>query len=135
MTGRARVEARSLSPAPKLDLRAIAAGVLTTFLLTVLASAIMAVAIYWSDLTEAHVSGALFYVGLLAVAIGGAVASRRAGSFGWLHGGLAGFLYVFLSIVLGAVLFPGSQVLPAAAGKLALGALSGVVGGVAGINL
>lgn len=135
MTGRAKIETRSLSPVPTVDLLAVGAGVIATFLLTVLAAAVLAIGVYLTDLTEAHVSGILYYLGLVAVAVGGAVASRRAGSFGWLHGGLSGLAYVLLSIILGAILFPGSQVFMEAAGKLIMGTVSGIIGGVAGINL
>lgn len=134
MTGRTRIEPRSLSPVPNLDLAAVGAGVVATFLLTVLVSAVLAVLIYVTNLTEAHVSGVLFYTGLVAIALGGAVSSRRAGTLGWLHGGLAGLVYVLLSVVLGALLFPGSQALGQVVGKIALGGVCGAAGGVAGIN-
>lgn len=135
MVGRARVIERSAGPAPRVDGRAVAAGVIATFALTVMVSAALAVAIYLTDITETHVSGILYYVGLLSVAVGGGVAARRASSRGWLHGGLAGLAYVVLSLVIGSLLFPGSAVLVDAGRKLVTAFVAGAVGGVVGVNI
>lgn len=126
---------RQAAYSPPVDTRAVAVGVAVTFLLTVAVSAVLAVAIYLTDMTEAHVAGALYYVGLLAVTLGGAAASRRAGKSGLLHGALSGTAYVILSLAAGALLFPGGDVLAGALGKLVTGAAAGALGGVVGINL
>jgi len=128
-------ERRQTAYPPPVDARAVAVGVAVTFLLTVAVSAVLAVAIYFTDMTEAHVSDILYYVGLGAVTLGGAAASRRAGRSGLVHGALSGAAYVVLSLAAGALLFPGNQVLAGALGKLLTGAAAGALGGVVGINL
>ncbi|HEY8449845.1 MAG TPA: TIGR04086 family membrane protein [Bacillota bacterium] len=135
MIAKARALERSYGPEPAIDLRAVIAGVLVVFMLTVLAAALLAVGIYVTDMTEAHVAGILYYIGLLAIACGGAVASRKAGTRGWLHGALTGILYGVLSLALGALLFPGVEALAGAAVKLAAAAAAGLLGGIVGINL
>lgn len=126
---------RQVAYSPPVDARAVAVGVAVTFLLTVAVSAVLAVVIYLTDITEAHVSGALYYLGLVAVTLGGAAASRRAGRSGLLHGACTGTAYVLLSLLAGALLFPDAAVLAGALGKLVTGAGAGALGGVAGINL
>ncbi|HEX6987910.1 MAG TPA: TIGR04086 family membrane protein [Bacillota bacterium] len=126
---------RSAAATPPVDARAVAVGVAVTFLLTVAVSAVLAVVIYFTEMTEAHVAGALYYIGLVAVTFGGASASRRAGKSGLLHGALSGAAYVILSLAAGALLFPGSDVLAGALGKMVTGAAAGALGGVVGINL
>lgn len=135
MLARALAKERRTVVRPPVDLGAVAVGVGVTFLLTVTVSALLAVAIYLTDITEAHVTGALYYIGLVAVALGGAAASRKAQARGWLHGALAGTTYVVLSLAVGALLFPQAAVLAGAVTKVLVGAAAGVVGGIVGVNL
>lgn len=135
LTEKTLARQRQMMVRPPVDLGAIVAGVIVTFLLTLAVSALLAVGIYLTDMTEAHVTGALYYIGLVAVAIGGAAASRRAGTRGWLHGGITGLAYVGLSLAIGTLLFPGGAAMVGVPAKLLTGTAAGAIGGVAGINL
>lgn len=126
---------RRASAPPALDLAAVAAGVIAMFAITVAISAVLALTIYFTQVTEGHVSGLLYYAGLATVVVGGAVAGRRASSRGWLHGGAAGAAYVVISLLVGALLFPGSTLLAGLGSKLLLAFVAGALGGVIGVNL
>lgn len=117
-----------------VDWQAVVAGVLAAFALTVLVSAILALAIYFANLTESTVSGLLYGVGLVTVAAGGAVAGRRAGTRGWLHGGLVGLAYVLLSLLIGSLLFSGPALWADLVGKLFTAFVAGSLGGIVGVN-
>lgn len=134
MTSRFRTVERTADP-EGINGAAIAAGVVMTFALTVIVSAILAVAITVTDITEGHVSGVLYYIGLLTTAVGGGVASRRASSRGWLHGGLVGIIYVVVSLAVGLIIFPGTAIFFEAGRKLAVAFIAGALGGVVGLNL
>lgn len=124
------------APAPPgLDLGAVASGVIAMFVLTLILSAGLAAAIYFTDVTEGDLAGVLYYAGVVTVAAGGAVAGRRAETRGWLHGGLAGVGYVLVSLAVGSLLFPGAALLAGLGGKLATAFAAGAVGGVVGVNL
>lgn len=126
---------RQAQAPPGLDLGAVVAGVIAMFALTLLLSAALAAAIYFTDVTEGDLAGVLYYAGLVTVVAGGAVAGRRAETRGWLHGGLAGLGYVIVSLAVGSILFPGTALWAGLAGKLATAFAAGALGGVLGVNL
>lgn len=134
-TGKTRAFQKRAGPPPPVDARAVAAGVIVVTALTVFMSAILAVAIYTTTITEAHVSGLLYYLGLASVAAGGAVAARRARGRGLIHGGLTGLAYVLISLLVGAVLFPGSLVAAAMTRKVLTALVAGAAGGIIGLNI
>lgn len=134
MTSRFRTIERTAEP-EGINGAAIAAGVVMAFALTVIIAAVLAVAITVTDITEGDVSGVLYYVGLLTTAVGGGVASRRALTRGWLHGGLVGLVYVVVSLAVGLIIFPGSALFFEAGRKLVIAFAAGAIGGVVGLNV
>ncbi|PZN12355.1 MAG: TIGR04086 family membrane protein [Bacillota bacterium] len=120
--------------APDFHVKAVLGGAAMSLLLVWLVSGGLALAVYFTAINEYHLETALYYTGMLAVAAGGAVSARAAERRGWLHGGLAGLLYVLTGSVLGHLLFPGQPTPLAHLGpRMLLGFLLGALGGAAGM--
>ena len=134
-TRSARSVQAAWGPASSFHPQAVLAGIVTAFAASLALSAVLAAVIYFTDVTETSIGGVLYYLGIVTVLLGGAVAGRAAPGRGWLHGGLAGLGYVVISLTLGSVLFPGSALLAGIATKLVLAFVAGAVGGIVGVNL
>lgn len=118
---------------PGLNMRAVGIGMIWGLALMVGTAILQAVFSAISPLSEGTVSLlALAYRGLAAL-VGGYVAARRASSWGWVHGAMAGTALV---LSLFAVMGVG-WALPTLADFLKMmgvGSLLGSLGGVVGIN-
>lgn len=108
---------------------AIVWGLVLAFGLTMVAGAAMGLTAAWSawDVTPGALRGAAYG----SVAIAGFYAGRRARSWGWLHGGLVGALFL---VVGSLALVPGYSLVQLASGagvaRLALAFAAGSVGGI-----
>lgn len=121
---------------PPFDARAVVTGTAVSLVLVLLASGILALAVYFTALHEYQLNTALYYLGMLATAAGGFVAARSADQKGWLHGGAAGLLYVLAGSALGHWLFPGDPSPLAQLGpRMLLGFILGAIGGAVGMLL
>lgn len=118
---------------PGLNMRAVGMGMIWGLALMVGTSILQAIFAAVSPLSEGTVEVlALAYRGLAAL-VGGYVAARRATSWGWVHGAMAGTALV---LSLFAVMGVG-WALPTLADFLkvmGVGTLLGSLGGVVGIN-
>ena len=114
-----------------LQARAVAVGVICTFVLSLLVSGALALAVYVGALGEGQAGSLLFYGGLLSLVAGAAYGARQADSRGWAHGLLIGLVYVLVATAFGALFLPGGMVgafLPRPLLGLGVGAAGGVLG-------
>jgi putative membrane protein (TIGR04086 family) len=118
-----------------INLRAIIAGILATFFLTLLISGCLALTIYLTTITEQQVTLILYYSGMLTLAVGGGLAARWADTLGWVHGGLAGAVYVILATMVGMYFFPGGYALMSIVQRVLAGFFIAALGGIIGINI
>lgn len=125
----------SIQTGGRLQVPAVLRGVVFTFVMGVVLSGLVALAIYFTSLREQQASGALLVAGLLAVATGGGYAARAARAAGWLHGGLVGLLYTMATTLLSPALFPGALHPGPVLERLVVGCAVGMVGGILGVNL
>ena len=117
-----------------INVKAIVAGILVTFFLTLLVSGGLALTVYLTNVTESQVVMILYYSGMLTLAIGGGLAARWANNLGWVHGGLSGVLYVILATLVGMFFFPGGYAFANVAQRVLAGFFLGALGGIIGIN-
>lgn len=129
-----RREADVLGGAPGLRLAAVAWGVVAGYVLTIAVAALLALLVYGAGLGEGIAETAVFYAGILCLAAGAAYGARRAGTEGWLHGAVIGIVYVVLALALSVLVLGGDVTAMGLLGRLLLGVVAGIVGGVAGIN-
>ena len=129
---RSRAMAR---PREGLNLKYVALGVVAAFLVAFVFSGIVGLVMYQGWLSEAYSPLVMNIVSFLSLFLGGLYAERRAGTAGWAHGALTGFLYITVISGLGLAVF--NQVAPVLVllGRAGLSVLLGAVAGTVGINL
>jgi putative membrane protein (TIGR04086 family) len=115
-----------------LQARAVLVGVVCTFLISLVLSGALAIAVYVGGLGEGQAGSLLFYAGLLSLAAGAAYGARQAGSLGWAHGMLVGVAYVLVASAFGTLLLPGGMT-GAFIPRLLLGIGVGAAGGILGL--
>lgn len=119
---------------PRLQPGAVVSGVVATFVVSLAAAGLLALAVYATPITERSASTFLFLLGLVSLALGAGYGAHLAHGLGWAHGLLVGLVYVALSLALSPLLFPGSLGFGAIAQRLVIGLAAGTVGGVLGVN-
>ncbi len=120
---------------PRLRAMSILTGVAVAYALSLTAAALMGLAMFRVRIPDPTVTLLMSVVSYLSMMGGGVVAGRRAGTLGWLHGGLTGLGYVAIALVLTGTLFHGITGLGSTAGRLVAGFVLGAVGGTVGVNL
>ncbi|MCL6520920.1 MAG: TIGR04086 family membrane protein [Firmicutes bacterium] len=115
-----------------------AAALATGLAVSLVAAAVLAVALtlvgHFSRLSDPWLARGGFYAGLLAPLAGGLAAGRAADRLGWLHGGLAGAVYVLLAVLVDTLAGGGVARLPLLR-ELVLGMGLGAAGGMLGVAL
>lgn len=94
----------------------------------------LSVLLYSSSATEDKTLGYIYLVHIIALFIGGWTAGRRSGRKGWYYGGLTGFCYAMLVLVIGFLAMDAGITLQ----KLILVAAAcacGALGGIFGVNM
>ncbi len=115
--------------------QAVMTGLITTVFLVLVISALVALLVYLTGLTEGTAASVLYYAGLGCVAVGGSFGARRSGRLGWLHGGLVGFLYAVISIALSFLVMPGTLIVLDLFRQTTVVAVVGALGGIIGVNI
>ncbi len=118
-----------------ISLRALIAGVLACAALALIAAAILGLVMYRTLLPEAVLPNIMGAINLVALVCGGYFAGRKAGTMGWLNGGLAGLVYTAILLAMGLFFFPGPVAALTALRRLLVGFVLAALGGTAGVNL
>ncbi len=130
---RFRTSPRTVSrPSEGLNWKHIALGVVASFVLAFILCGIVGLVMYEGWLSEAYSPLVMNIVSFASLFAGAIYAGRRAGTAGWAHGALVGFLYMALVTVLGIVIFdqlaPGLVLLERGTLAVAIGAVAGTMG-------
>lgn len=125
---------KSVNAHSGLNWKAVVAGTVLTLMLTVITSGTLALVVYLTDISESMITGTLYYLGILMVAVGSMFAARWAESLGWLHGALAALLYVSLAVIISSLFFASGPPSAAVAQRLVVAMVVGGLSGVIGLN-
>ncbi|MBQ3111146.1 MAG: TIGR04086 family membrane protein [Clostridia bacterium] len=109
--------------------------VLTAFLITVILMGILAVVICYTPISEEAVTPSVYALNYFSVFMAGLFSAAKAKKRGFITGGLAGGLYMFLVYALGYILFGGIEFTKSVLMNIIYCVALGVAGGVVGINL
>lgn len=134
---------------PKLDLSGVAQrnstspfglvsvfkSLVISFGFTFVVFAVFALLLTYTGLPDSTIGTVVFVTMVIAVMLAGFMSARNATSRGWLNGALGGLLYVAILYMLGALFVTGFVFDKYVLSLLAVGFLSGAVGGIVGINM
>jgi putative membrane protein (TIGR04086 family) len=111
-------------------LRGAIAGLLVTLFLLCL----LAIAMLWLDLDDRPTRMIMDVLGGAGALVAGFAAGREARVGGLVHGGVTGFIFTLMLLVIGVLFFGAAFALWPWLLRLAAGTALGALGGVAGIN-
>ncbi len=106
-----------------------------SFGFTLVVFVVFALLLTFTNLPDSIIGTVVFVTMVVAVMLAGFSAARNATSRGWLNGAVGGLLYVAILYILGAVFVTGFVFDKYVLALLAVGFLSGAVGGIVGINM
>ena len=102
--------------------------------ITALALLVLAVFVTYGNVSDAAQSGCISAATVISVMLAGFATARKKAGAGWLSGLLAGAIYVIVMLLVGALVFGGFSVGADTVRMFALSVVSGVVGGILGVN-
>jgi len=103
--------------------------------LSLLIFALASVIISYTAVPERILPYLSFFTSVISIFVGSLYVSRRIGFQGWLNGGLTGFFYVLVLLLLGLFIAGDLPVLSGFIIKIFLGFVFGAVSGIIGMNL
>ncbi len=109
----------------------ICAGLITAIFLAIL----LGLVIFFVDINHTLADSLYIVLNYISVGIGAIVAGGKAGTKGWLFGGISGFAYIIIAYAGATLLFSipsGVSILLVRAG---MGGIVGIIGGIFGVNL
>jgi putative membrane protein (TIGR04086 family) len=125
------------SPKPLLRVGPAAAvlkGIILALALSVILLFIAALVLYFTAVSEKITPYLVFGISLVAILSGSSYAGKRIGSKGWIYGGITGFVFVALMLLMGLLILDGVSAGWNWMSKLFLGFVFGAAGGMWGVN-
>ncbi|WP_213974982.1 TIGR04086 family membrane protein [Tepidanaerobacter acetatoxydans] len=119
----------------KIDFIRILKGVVRAYLFTLFLFLILALLIYFTSVSESIIPKAVIIISAFSIFLSGIDVTRNIDSMGWLHGGLIGFLYIAILLMLSFLIVPSFYFKWNIAIDLFLGFLTGVLAGILGVNI
>lgn len=118
-----------------LNLVKVARGILNAYLLTLVLFLILGGILYFTKISENVIPTAVVILSAVSIIASGINATRDIDQLGWLHGGLIGFLYVAVLLIVGFFVMPSASYGISTLADLALGFAVGTLAGAVGVNL
>ncbi len=126
---------RSTEALSALQLGPIVTGAMAGITLSLCVAAVLSLLFYFTSLNEGILPPVVVGLGIVSIFFSGAIAGKQAGALGWVHGAIAGLLYVLVVYLVGVAIVAYPITFIAILEKLASGLGLGALGGVLGINL
>lgn len=108
--------------------------VIKAVVITVAALLILTLFVTYGDMSDAAVSGCITAATVISVFASGFFVSRSRPRSGWLSGLIAAAVYVLFILIIGFFVFDGISVGADTLKMLLVSAVSGVAGGIFGVN-
>lgn len=108
--------------------------VLLAMVFTAVAILVLALFVTYGNVSGAATDGCITAATILSVLLAGFFTARKKAGAGWLSGLVAGLCYVTVMLIAGFLAFGGAQFGADTVKMLIIAVLSGMVGGIAGIN-
>ncbi len=112
----------------------VAKSVAVCYAVTVVLLAALAVMVTYLPISEGIVPAAVLVITILSVAAAGFMAAKKIGSKGWLCGVVSGLAYIVTLYFIGSLVFRSFDFGTGILTMLPIGAFSGALGGIMGVN-
>jgi len=118
-----------------IEFRKILKGVINAYFFTILLFLILAMFLYFTSISEKIIPIAVVAISAVSILLGGVRITKDIENMGWLHGGLIGFLYMGILMIISFLIGPSVTFSWNIAVDLFLGFLVGMLAGILGVNL
>jgi len=119
----------------KINLLVMGRAILISYIITIPVFAIFALILANTDFPHKYISPVVVITTIMSILIAGSTVSKNAKNKGWLHGGLVGFVYMFILYIISSIVFNDFSVDRYVLTMAVIGILTGSIGGIMGINL
>lgn len=109
-------------------------NIFISYAITFIMLLIFAFVITYADVSGSVVSPVVVVITLISIILAGALNGRKATEKGWLTGSVSGLLYMLILYFFGNILFHDFSINSHAVMMITAGVLSGILGGIIGIN-
>ncbi len=110
-------------------------GILVSYIVLIPLFALFALILTNMDFPEKYIPTAVLVTTSISIIVAGSAATREVKSHGWLNGCIMGIVYILILYVLSSIVHRDFSISRYMLSLLGLGALSGAIGGIIGINL
>lgn len=118
----------------KLNIKDILLSVLIGFILTFLVIAVLSAIMLFADISDGVLSAIVLVMTIAIDILIGVFSVKNTKNRGWLHGSLAGVIYIILLTLLSMLIFDGFSITPNFYFMLLMGLFGGACGGIIGVN-
>ncbi len=123
-----------MSGGKKLNIKDILMSVLIGFILTFLVIAVLSAVMLFADISDGILSAIVLVMTIAIDILIGVFSVKNTRNRGWLHGSLAGVIYIVLLTLLSMLVFDGFAITPNFYFMLLMGLFGGACGGIIGVN-
>ncbi|MDI6602164.1 MAG: TIGR04086 family membrane protein [Thermoanaerobacteraceae bacterium] len=110
-------------------------GVLIGYVLAIVIFLIYGIVLSFTSVSEETMPSVTKVVSGITIFLSGLLSARKIKGRGWLYGGLAGFIYIILLLILSVIFLKGFQFNSNVLLDIAIAILIGALGGILGINI
>ena len=110
-------------------------GVLSAYLYTIILFIILGLVLYLTKISEDIIPVAVVIISAVSILLGGTKATNAVENMGWLHGGIIGFLYMLILLILNILIVRSVSVGWNVVVDLILGFIVGIISGIIGVNI
>ena len=109
--------------------------ILISFFITLIGISLVSVIFAYTNINDRHLQTFVFGIILLSVLIGATILSRRIKQKGLIFGGIFGIIYCLLIYLASSIAYTGLFVSSTLVMYILICFLSGIVGGIIGVNI
>lgn len=109
-------------------------GMLVAFIISIILFAIISLVLQMTDFPENYVSVCVTATSVISLFLASLISAKSIGASGWLYGMVISIFYSIVLIGVGSILNGGFSFNPQWGFNSIISILSGIIGGIAGIN-
>ncbi|NLL06202.1 MAG: TIGR04086 family membrane protein [Clostridiaceae bacterium] len=110
-------------------------GIAIAYLITIPLFVIFAFFLTYMDFPEKFLPSAVIITTLISIIVAGWSSTRKIRNKGWLNGGIVGLMYIGILFLASSLAYRNYSINSHVVVMLVIGAITGSVGGILGINL
>ncbi|HEY9062622.1 MAG TPA: TIGR04086 family membrane protein [Pseudobacteroides sp.] len=118
-----------------MTLVSIIKGIVISFLITIPFFAAFSLALTYTDFPEKYVSTSVIITTVISIIVAGSTATSKINKKGWINGAIVGTIYMLVLYILSSISFRDFSITRQTVTMIAIGILSGSIGGIIGVNL